>query len=205
MDLIEEYANRHKITGPYVKYPDKAQLILRARPGKQVDYNWINVTIECRNEGARPNQYQMVVVGNPVVYATPDFSHFSYHHEKVLSDNRWDWDGYESGVVDWSKTIAANYQAVPSLDAMPMCWTMFAVTYDGWFANFMPTRLYDAMHASIMSDTHKDRIDAILLIEEWLKQRQDKVYGAWQTIRRQLESKGYADWLVNLVNAMHAG
>jgi hypothetical protein len=202
MDLQEEYFRRKKVPADLIRYVDRANLILRAKngsgPGKS-EWNWLHLTIEVRNENNHPAQYQFVVAANPVIYASPDFSHFSYHHTKVVSEFRWEWDQYESGLADWINKHAKDYVAVPSSEAVFVSWEMFLANYDSWLANFLPYRVIDWLAGSL-TGSKEERLNCIQRVETWIAEKYDKVHACWKNIRNNLDQRNYADWLADVVN-----
>lgn len=198
MDLVDEYFVRHKASIPFVKYADKSQLILQHKDKKP---GWINVDITSKNEPNHPAFYNFSVFGSPVIYTTPDFNHFSQHHEKLITEQRWEWDQYETNLVEWARQISVSHRAVRSNDAVVVCWQMFLINYDSWLANFVPCRLLPTVHKSIFSESAVEKLAAIKKVELWLNDRHDRVCTAWSMMRRQLDAKNYADWLADLVNS----
>lgn len=199
MDLQEEYILRRKIPAHFIKYVDRASLILRAKDGVKPEWNWLHVSIDCKQESNHPAHYQFVVAANPVIYASPDFSHFSYHHTKVLQEQRWEWDQYEASLTDWAMKNAQNYVAVPSSEAVFVSWEMFLANYDSWLANFLPYRVIDWVAGSLKGDKDS-RLENIREVEEWIKEKYERVFMCWRNIRQNLDQKSYADWLADVIN-----
>lgn len=199
MDLIDEYALRTKLNRPILKYVDKATLILRSRKsihdlplGKP---QWISFSVETRVEPNRPPFFYMLVTGNPVFYTTPDFSHCTYQHEQVLSEHNMEFDEYHSKISVWAESVKKDYVAVKSEDAIGMCWQMYCVNYDRWFANFLPHRMIKVLCESISGQNQ-----AIAEVEQWMRQRHEKIFSSWITIKKSLDNTHYADWLADIVN-----
>lgn len=201
MDLQEEYYVRRKVPAHLVKYVSRASLIMKAKEEAKLDWNWLHISIDMKQEPNHPAYYQFVVAANPVIYASADFSHFSYHHTKVLSDARWEWDQYEVNVRQWADEIARTYVAVPSHEAVFVSWEMFLANYDAWLANFLPYRVIDHLAGSLESTDTDSRIRCIGYVENWIREKYERVYACWRNIRQQLDHNTYADWLAAMVNA----
>lgn len=206
MDLQEEYFRRKTVPAHLIKYPERANLILRAketwegRKNSKPDWNWLHVSIDLRQEANHPAQFQFVVAANPVIYASADFSHFSYQNTKIITDSRFEWDQYEGGIIQWAKQHAPDYVAVPSSEAIFVSWEMFLANYDSWIASFLPTRVIDWLSQSLSGDKVDVRLEAIKFVEEWIREKYERVYSCWKNIRQQLDQKNYADWLAVVVN-----
>lgn len=199
MDLIDEYALRTNLDRPIIKYADKATLALRSRksihdlpPGKP---QWLSFSLDTRIEPNRPPFFHMLVTGNPTFYATPDFSHCTYQHEQVLIEDTVEFDDYESKIGGWADSIKKDYVAVKSNDAIGMCWQMYCANYDRWFANFLPHRMIKILCESISGQNQ-----AIFEIEQWMRQRHEKVFSSWVAVKKTLDNNHYADWLAEVVN-----
>jgi len=200
MDLQEEYFRRKKVPAHLLRYVERGNVILRAKEGKKPEWNWLYLSLDLKVESNHPAHYQFVVAANPVIYASADFSHFSYHHTKVISETRWEWDQYESGLMDWVNANADNYVAVPSSEAMFVSWQMFLANYDSWLANFLPYRIIERLAASLVVTDAKKRLEEIREVEDWIKEKYDRVFACWKNIKQQLDQKNYADWLAVVVN-----
>lgn len=199
MDLQEEYFGRKKVPAFLIKYADRASLILRAKPGANVEWNWIQVSINSRADGNHPNVYHFVVSANPVIYASADFSHFSYNVTKELLNIRWEWEDYENNLLNWAKKQRENYVAVTGEEAVFVSWEMFLVNYDSWLANFLPNRVIDWICDSLVGDK-ASRLASIVEVEKWISSRYDKIYACWQGIKQNIDNRCYADWLGAVVN-----
>jgi len=199
MDLQEEYIRRRKVSTPVVRYVEKASLILRAKEGKQVPTNLLHLSIDYRQDTNHPSSYQFVVSANPVIYSTVDFSNFAYQHTKILLDQKWEWDQYESNLLAWVATNAESYVAIPSSEAVLVSCQLFLTNHDSWFANFMPCRVIDQLVYTLTGET-ASKISYINHVEEWLKSKYERVYACWKNIRQSLDNRNYADWLADIVN-----
>jgi hypothetical protein len=200
MELHEEYFRRCRLGCPCVRYIDKSTLILRAKDVKNVEHPWLHIAIDTRPDGNHPNYYQFVVSASPVIYASPDFSHFSCHHTKQITDQRWEWDNYEGNLLAWVDQYKDNYTAIKSSEAVFVSWEMFCTSYDAWMANFLPDRILDCVCETFIRDTIEDRISAIKLVEDFVKDRFERVYVTWKNIKQTIENKHYADWLAEIIN-----
>jgi len=199
MDLHEEYWSRRKVAAPLVKYPDRANMILKALD-KNNEWGWLHVSINFTGDGQHPGQYQFVVSANPIIYSTPDFNHFS-NHSKVISENRWEWDQLEPEVIKWAQSQKGKYQAVDSQDAIFVAWEMFVSNYDAWMANFLTFRVQDKIFHTLKGQ-RTTRLAAIKEVENYIKDRYERVYICWKNIKGAIEQKTYADWLAKIVNDM---
>jgi hypothetical protein len=206
MDLQEEYFRRKTVPAHLIKYPERANLILRAketwegRNGVKPEWNWLHVSIDLRQEPNHPAQFQFVVAANPVIYASADFSHFSYQNTKIITDSRFEWDQYENSVLQWAKQHATQYVAVPSSEAIFVSWEMFLANYDSWIANFLPYRVIDWLSESLHNEDVDSRLEAIRSVEEWIREKYERVHACWRNIRQQLDQKNYADWFAEVIN-----
>lgn len=199
MDLQEEYFSRRKVPAHLIRYVDKGNLILRAK-GADVEWAWLQVSIDSKTEGNHPINYHFVVSANPVIYASADFSSFSYHHTKVVFEQRWEWDQYESGVAEWAAKFAKKYTAIPSSEAIFVSWQMFLANYDSWLANFLPYRVIDWLANSLAGTDVESRLTSIQDVERWISEKYERVFTCWRNIRQSLDSRNYSDWLANVVN-----
>lgn len=196
MELVEEYLFRHKIIEPVVRYPEKAQLLLTARIEKN-PYRWLHLEIDFKQEQNKPPYFFFRVAANPTVYSTFDFSYSGCHHEKVLADNTWSWDEFEINLREWCKSWGKNYSAIELKNAIPICWKMFVINNDRWLANNLPLKMIWDLHASLFSERISD---SIMKIEEWLRERNERVYNSWRSIKKSFDTDSYADWLVEIIN-----
>ena len=196
MELLEEYLNRHKITAPVVRYPDKAQLLLMGRTDKS-PHKWLHLEIDLKQESNKPPYFLFRVAANPSIYSTPDFNYSSYHYEKVITQENWNWEDLDLNLRNWCQANTAQYRAVELKNAIPICWKMFVINNDRWLASFLPFRMIENLHRSLFSDNIPE---AIVTIEEWLRDRHEKTYSSWQAIRKNFDPTNYADWLAEMVN-----
>lgn len=199
MDLQEEYFTRRKVPAQLIKYVDKGNLILRSKNSAE-EWTWLQVSIDAKTEGNHPVHYHFVVSANPVIYASADFSNFSYHHTKVLYEQRWEWDQYETGLMDWASKFSKNYAAIPSAEAIFVSWQMFLANYDSWLANFLPYRVIDWVANSLAGPDTESRLASIRNVEQWIAEKYDRVFACWRNIRQNLDNRNYSDWLANIVN-----
>lgn len=199
MDLHEEYIQRRKLKAPIIKFADRANLILKSK-SKDNEWAWLHVNISSNGDNNHPQKWSFVVSGNPNLYTTPDFQHFS-NYSKVIKEKSWEWDQYEPELMDWIKESAGNYTAITSSDAIFVAWEMFATNYDAWIAHFMPFRLQEFFYSSLEDGKKRqDRLNAIKKIEDFIQDRYDKVFVCWRNIRSAIEQKNYADWLAKIIN-----
>jgi hypothetical protein len=196
MELHEEYWSRRKLKAPLIKYVDRGNLILKAR-GK-AEYGWLHVHISSNNDGQHPVKYGFTVSANPTLYSTPDMGQVA-HHSKIIKELTWEWEQYESGLLDWVKENAKKYEAIPSQDAALVSWEMFLVNYDLWLANFLPYRMLEEVYRSL-NGSRDERMAAVKATEDYIKERYDRVFACWKNIRGAIEQKNYADWLCKVVN-----
>ncbi len=196
MELLEEYLKRHEIKEPVVRYSDKSQLLLSSKSDKAI-HRWLHIEIDLRQEPNKPPYFNFRVAANPTIYTTPDFSYSSCHHEKVLSEQGWDWDSFELNIKEWCKDHSRSYHAINLKDAIPICWKMFVVNNDRWLANHLPIRMIDDLHGSLFSAKAPD---FIMKIEEWLRDRHERAYSSWLMVRKNFDTNYYADWLADMVN-----
>jgi hypothetical protein len=201
MELHEEYIARRKIKAPCIKYVDRANLILRSQV-KDCEWAWLHVSISSNADQNHPNKYTFVVSANPTLYSTPDFNHFT-QHAKVLKEQVWEWEQYESGLVEFAKEYAGKYVAITSQDAVFVAWQMFVTNYDAWIAHFLPFRLQESVYQSLVGE-RKNRFMAIKEIEDYIKEKFERVFICWRNIKSTIEQKNYADWLAKVVNDMAA-
>jgi hypothetical protein len=200
MDLQEEYFARKRPPARIIRYVDKGSLILRAKEGAKPEWEWLHVSIETKSEPNHPAHYQFLVAANPVIYASADFSHFSYHNTHVVKDEKWEWDQYEKNLVDWAKTLSDKYVAIQSSEAIFVSWGMFMSNYDSWVANFLPYRVIDWLATSLRNGNQETRLNAISEVETWIRDKYDRVFSCWRNIRQNLDQKNYADWLADVIN-----
>lgn len=201
MELHEEYIARRKIKAPCIKYVDRANLILRSQ-AKDSEFAWLHVSITSNADQNHPNKYTFVVSANPTLYSTPDFNHFT-QHAKVLSEQTWEWEQYEAGLIAFAKEYAGKYTAISSHDAIFVAWQMFASSYDQWIAHFLPFRLQETIYQSLAAE-RKQRFVAIKEVEDYIKEKFERVFTCWRNIKSAIEQKNYADWLAKVVNDMAA-
>ena len=205
IELHEEYIQRHKgrVKANLVKYVDRGFLILRSRD-KNSEWAWLHVNIASAGDANHPQKFSFVVSANPTLYTTSDFQHFS-NHSKVLKEQQWEWDQYEQGLVDWAKEQCSKYTAITSSDAVFVAWEMFATNYDTWIAHFLPYRLQENVYQSLNEkDKRTSRISAIKEVEDYIKEKYERVFLCWKNIRSAIDQKNYADWLAKVVNDMVA-
>lgn len=200
MELHEEYFIRKGLDCPCVRYADKSTLILRAKDLSNAEHPWLHLSINTMSDGNHPNYYHFVVSASPVIYASPDLSHFSYHNAKQLTEQRWEWDNYEANLLAWVDQHKDSYTAIQSSEAIFVSWEMFCTNYDAWSANFLPARILDVVYETFESDTAEKRMAAIRVVEEFVKERFERVYVTWKNIKQTIENKHYADWLATIVN-----
>lgn len=201
MDLQEEYFRRKKVPAHLIKYVDHASLILRAKEGSKQDCAWLHVTIDVRTEPNHPSYYQLAISANPVIYASSDFSHFSYHNTKLIQEQRLEWEQYEGFLLGWASEQAKHYSAIPSSEAIFVTWEMFFANYDSWVANFMPYRVIGWLADSLKPGDVSWRMQNIRDVEDWIKERYERVFACWKSIRQGVDQKNYADWLAQVVNS----
>lgn len=198
MDLHEEYFQRRNLDCPVIKYNDKSILILRAKEPGSVN-PWLHISIDSLPENNHPNYYQFLVMASPVVYASADFSHFSFHHAKEVARERWEWDNYENNLLAWIDQHKNTYEAIPSSEAIHVSWEMFCTCFDSWIANWLPYRFLDQIHETFYGEKEKRR-KHIQEVETHIKENYERVYVTWKNLRQTIESKNYADWLAQIVN-----
>lgn len=196
MELLEEYLLRHKITEPVVRYPDKAQLLLTARSEKS-QYRWLHLEIDFKQEVNKPPYFYFRVSANPTIYSTPDFNFSSCYHEKVVTEHSWNWDDFDTNITEWCKSNGRQYSAIELKNAIPICWKMFVINHDRWLANCLPLRMIGDLHASLFSGNMPE---SIMRIEEWMRDQHERAYNSWQAVRKNFDSRSYADWLAVMVN-----
>jgi hypothetical protein len=196
MDLHEEYWNRKKVTVPLVKHTEKANLILRAKGN--AEWAWLHVSISTETDGNHPSYYKFVVSANPVIYSTPHFEHFS-QHAKIIEDRKWEWEQFEPEVVKWAEDQSASYVAVTSEDAIFVAWEMFVSNYDTWMANFLSIRIQETIFHTIRG-SRSNRLAAIKDVEDYIRERFEKVHICWKNIKSSIEQKNYADWFAKIIN-----
>lgn len=203
MDLQEEYFTRRAVRGHMVKFSDRGTLILKARDGlaKKPEWSWLHITLTSHADGAHPQHYNFQVAANPVIYASTDFSHFTYHHSKVLSDVKYEFDAFEQGILDWCAKTSQQYTAILSTDAVFVSWEMFCQNYDSWLANFLTWRMTEIL-SQTLTGTKESRLKHIQEVENWIREKHERVHLCWKNIRANLEEKNYADWLGIIVNNM---
>jgi hypothetical protein len=200
MNLHEEYWKRKKVKAPLVQYVDRANLILRAK-GKS-EWGWLHVNVASIVDGQHPTKYNFVVSANPSLYATSDMNHFS-QQSKMIQEYTWEWEGYEPGLIEWSKKHAGLYHAVTSQDAILVAWEIFITNYDSWIAHFMPFRMQDTVYRAVSDETPlTDKLAAIKDVEDYLREKYERVFVYWKNIKGAIEQKNYADWLAKIVNDM---
>ncbi len=203
MEIHEEYIARRKVKSPIVRFVDRANLILKARQ-KDGEWSWLHVNITSNPDPNHPLKYSFVVSANPTLYTTEDFKHFS-NHSKVLKDQTWEWDQYEPGILAWAKEHAGKYVAITSVDAVFIAWEMFVTNYDAWLANFLPISFQEQVYTSLIEEIDRAlRINAIKDIEEYMREKYERVYLQWKNIKNVIEQKNYADWLAQIVNDLAA-
>jgi len=208
MELHEEYLTRRGVKAPCIKYVDKANLILRAK-GQGSEWSWLHVNITSNGDTAHPQKYTFVVSANPTLYSTAEMNHFS-QHSKVIDEQTWEWEQYESGLVKFCKDNAKNYTAIFSRDAVFVAWEMFVTNYDSWIAHFLPYRVQENVYTSLSLDVSEHapmparaaKYQAIKSVEDILREKFDKVHLSWKNIKAAVEQKNYADWLAKVVNEM---
>lgn len=206
MELHEEYLKRRGVKAPCIKYVDRANLILKSRD-KDSEWAWLHVNITSNGDAAHPMKYTFVVSANPTLYSTPDFNHFT-NHAKVLKEHVWEWEQYEAGLVAFAKEHAGKYVAITSADAVFVAWQMFMTNYDAWIAHFLPYRLQESVYQSIAGNggtvegQRAARSAAIREVEDFIKEKYDRVFACWRNIKSAIEQKNYADWLAKVVNDM---
>jgi hypothetical protein len=198
MDLHEEYWTRKGVKAPLVKHVERANLILKSK-GKS-EWAWLHVTITSNNDANHPLKYTFVVSANPTLYSTPDFNHFS-HHSKVLKEHVWEWEQYEPCLVDWAREHAVEYKAIPSADAVLVAWEMFVTNYDHWMAHFLPLRMQENVYITLL-DERPDKLKAIKEVEDFIKDKYERVFLCWKNIKSAIDQKNYADWFAKIVNDM---
>jgi len=204
MDLHEEYVHRRKVKAPLIKYVDRANLILKSKD-KGNEWAWLHVNIASAGDNNHPQKFSFVVSANPTLYTTSDFQHFS-NHSKVLKEHSWEWDQYEPGLLEWAKEHAGKYMAITSCDAVFVAWEMFATNYDTWIAHFLPFRMQENVYVSLndTDEVRTARISAIKEVEDYIKEKYERVYSCWKNIKGAIEQKNYADWLAKVVNDLAA-
>jgi len=202
MDLQEEYVARRKVNASVIKYVDRANLILKSK-SKDGEWAWLHVNIAAAGDNNHPQKFNFVVSANPTLYTTQDFQHFT-NHSKVLKEHTWEWDQYEHGLLEWVKEHAGKYVAITSCDAVFVAWEMFTTNYDTWIANFLPYRIQEQVFVSLNDEkaelTRPQRIAAIRDVEEFIKEKYERVFLSWRNIKGAIEQKNYADWLAKVVN-----
>lgn len=201
MDLHEEYILRRKVKAPCIKYVDRANLILKSKGDSE--WAWLHVNIASSGDANHPQKFNFVVSANPSLYTTNDFQHFS-NHSKVLKEQQWEWDQYEPGLIEWAKEHSGKYQAVTSHDAIFVAWEMFATNYDAWMTHFLPYRMQEQVYLSFATspDLYTKKVMAIKEVEDFMKDKFERVYLCWKNIRGAIEQKNYADWLAKVINDM---
>lgn len=206
MEIHEEYIQRRKVKAPCIKYVDRANLILKSRQ-KDGEWAWLHVNIAQAGDANHPQKFSFVVSANPTLYTTQDFQHFS-NHSKVLKEQTWEWEEYEPGLCAWAKEHAGKYVAITSCDAVFVAWEMFATNYDTWIAHFLPFRIQEQVFLSLNDKDGEQcrpvRLAAIKEVEDYIKEKFERVYLCWKNIKGAIEQKNYADWLAKVVNDMAA-
>jgi len=203
MELHEEYLKRRRVKAPCIKYVDRANLILKAKT-KDSEWAWLHINITSNGDQQHPLKYTFVVSANPTLYSTPDLNHFS-QHSKVLKEHTWEWDQYEEGLVGFAREHAGKYVAITSQDAVYVAWEMFVTNYDAWLAHFLPVRMQESVYQSLAlpsGDGRSSKMVAIKEIEEFIREKYERVHMCWKNIKGAIEQKNYADWLAKVVNDM---
>lgn len=200
MELHEEYLKRRRVKAPCVKYVDRANLILRSKT-KESEWAWLHVAINSNADPAHPLKYTFVVSANPTLYSTPDMNHIS-QHSKILKEQTWEWDQYEAGLVEFAKEHAGKYKAITSQDAVYVAWEMFITNYDAWLSHFLPIRMQESVYKSLCPsvDSRTSRLQAIKDVEEFIRDKYERVHLCWKNIKTSIDQRHYADWLAKVVN-----
>lgn len=203
MDLHEEYWRRKQVNAPMIKHVERANLILRSK-GKS-EWGWLHVNVTSTPlDPLHPVKYTFVVSANPELYATPDMNHLA-HQSKVIKEQQWEWEQYEPGLIEWAKEHAVNYRAITSKDALEVAWEIFITNYDRWIAHFLPYRMQDVIYLTVSDDVKPEvRQAAIKDVEDYLRDKYERVFVGWKNIKGAIEQKNYADWLAKIVNDLAA-
>ncbi len=203
MEIHEEYITRRKVKSPLIRFVDRANLILKSRK-KDGEWGWLHVNILSEGDANHPLKFNFVVSANPTLYTTEDFKHFS-NHSKVLKEYKWEWDQYEPGLLIWAKENAGNYVAITSVEAVFVAWEMFVTNYDAWLANFLPNRFQEHVYLSLIEESDRAlRINAMKEVEDYMRDKFERVYSQWKNIKGAIEQKNYADWLAQIINDIAA-
>ena len=205
MDIHEEYWLRKSVKQPMIKYVDKGNLILKAK-NKKSDWAWLHVNITSfvdPNHHQSPLKYNFVVSANPQLYASQDMNHFA-QQSKMIQDENFEWDQYEVNLVEWAKKHSNDYQAIPSKDAVVVAWEIFVTNYDSWIAHFVPYRIQDMIYLTISDEPQSERLAHIKSVEDFLKEKFERVFICWKSIKGSIEQKNYADWFAKIINDMAA-
>jgi len=203
MELHEEYLTRRCVKAHCIKYVDRANLILKSKDSSDQQWAWLHVAISSNGDTSHPLKYTFVISANPTLYSTSDMNHIS-QHSKVLKEHTWEWDQYESGLLNFAKEHCNDYIAITSEDAIFVAWEMFVTNYDAWIAHFLPFRMQDGIYQSFSADNRAEKILAIREIEDYIKSKYERVYICWRSIKSAIEQKNYADWLAKIINEIRA-
>lgn len=200
LELHEEYFIRRQLKCPCVKFTERSTLILQAKDPKAVDNPWLHVSIEQKDEPNHPHFYEFVVSASPVVYSSPDFNHLTYQHSKEIVRQRWEWDNYEANLLAWMSQHSDAYRAIYSTEAVLVSWEMFCSNYDCWMANFLPLRVLDMIYETFTPLEVVQKLQLIRGVEDFIREKFERVYMTWRGIKQFTENKQYADWMAVIVN-----
>lgn len=191
MDPQQEYFSRRKIKG-LVRYQEYANVMLSSNG------ELYNLTIQKMAEANHPAQFYIQLAAAPVIYASADFNHVSTSlAAKSFFEEKWEWDVYEKNLVNWIGKNKGKYKPIKSEDALMFCWTSFLRSYDLWIAHFVPIKVLSQIASSLSGDK-KIQAESVKTVENWLKERHEKIATCWKNIKSKVDSKNYADWLADL-------
>lgn len=198
MNIQEEYWKRKSLDCPLIEYKDRSHILLTCKNEKLKDKSqWLQVFINSFVEGNGPTKYHFHINGipnNKFDLVKNDVK------SQVLVDRKVNWELYETEVENLIKS-KIDYKAVPKKDALFEAWKIFILKYDLWLSNFTPEYIIDFIYNSLCSsfDT-KLRKESITVVENYLRNQNEKIYSSWKAVRAFVEDENYADWLTVIFN-----